>query len=84
MFIIILDDPNEVQKNLIETHYPNSKKLATNAFLVKADQVSQTVAENVGIRTDPTKGAGVVLGLNGAYSGFTAPSVWEWFKNMQV
>ena len=83
MFIIVLSRPSEEQAKLIEENYPDFFPLSDTTYLVESDQLTQAVATNVGIRTDPTKGPGVVLGLSGTYSGFTDPAIWEWFKKME-
>ena len=78
---IILDQENSEIAKRIEEGYPGSYRINSTCFLVRTDDLTAKVAANVGIKGDKQiqDAVGVVLKLNGAYSGFASSSIWEWF-----
>ena len=64
----------------IREKYPGNHQVTEACYLVQTTDLTQDVAIKAGIKgPDRIKGAsGVVFKLNGAYSGFTARTLWEW------
>ena len=81
VFAIFLDDANvDSAGKRIQEHYPGTGHLALDVqlFLVNSDSTLDTVAETVGLKGDNQIPGltGLILKLNGAYSGFTYQSNW--------
>ena len=90
VFIVIVDDdvPEtalEQVREQIQEKYPDNRhyEMSSRVFFVTGKELTQAISEGIGIRGDNRfEGAsGAVFRLNGAYSGFTDPSVWEWLKD---
>ncbi|HRO20801.1 hypothetical protein [Alcaligenes phenolicus] len=58
-------------------------RLADDKWFVVFDGMSRELAEEIGIRSNPAIGAGVVLPVD-SYSGRASTQMWEWLKlNME-
>ena len=80
MHAIVLEEENAQVAERIAAHYPKHYRVNDTCFLVRTEDLSSKVAANVGIdREAPAGGAGAVLKLNGARSGFADSALWEWF-----
>ena len=79
--IILRDESNEVVER-IEKHYPENYAINATCFFVRTGDISDKVAVNVGIKGDDRvdDSSGAVFKLNGAYSGHTSRSLWEWLE----
>jgi len=82
IFAVVLRTPNsEVWERLTEA-YPNSNHFVLNSTfaLISGGDVSENVAQNVGIKGEDRveSASGVVFRMSSAYSGFTTASLWEW------
>ena len=77
--ILLTDDSDEVVAR-IKKHYPKCFEVNEGCYLVRCDDLTQDVAIAVGIKGDDRAedAGGVVVKLNGAYSGFASRSLWEW------
>lgn len=84
MFVhaILLTDHNDEVVSRIKEKYPKCYSVNEGCFLVRCDDLTQDVAVAVGIKgEDQVENAGgVVLKLNGAYSGFASRALWEWLS----
>ena len=57
-------------------------RLDEKTFLVSSDLLTEDVARICGINAPEgeAREIGVVLGLNGAHSGYHRPALWEWLN----
>lgn len=60
---------------------PSCFELTQNLFLVKTTDLSETIAETLGIKGEDRDATGVVFRLNTAYSGFYSRTLWEWLDD---
>ena len=83
-FAVILNEPNERVAARIRDAYPapDHVRISPTAFLVSGEMPVRELAERAGLVGDgEIEGAvGIALRLNGAYSGKTYDSIWEWFE----
>ena len=89
VFAVVLDSANDAVAEKIRgrykggDHYEHTPTL--HLLAVDANTLTRTVAEAIGIREGEGEnkpiGTGVVFKLNGAYAGFTQPTLWEWLSN---
>lgn len=89
IFIIVLDEdiPDDAVGAVtekIEAHYPNHYDFSNRVYLVSGE-LTETIAENIGIKGAQQVDAatGAVFKLNGTYSGYTSPSLWEWLTEAE-
>lgn len=52
--------------------------LSENLYLVSSPGTPQTIAKEIGLDGSESSASGVVLKLNGSYTGFYEPGVWDW------
>lgn len=78
--IICLENENEEVAKRIEESYPDNYRINSTDSLVRTNDISDKVAINVGITGDKKieETVGVVLKLNGTYSGLAPSALWEW------
>lgn len=86
-FAVILEQKSDRVKSRIEAAYPGNghAALSDTAYLVTSDATVSDVAKAIGIANpDFTEEViGIVLKLNGAYSGRYYTEIWDWFKNAE-
>ena len=86
LFSVYFDEKNEETKKLIVSNYKDHMFVYDGYCLVKAPNVtSASVAKDLGIWNEETKASsyGVVLKLNGSYSGYADEEIWNWLdKNI--
>ena len=84
MFVhaIVLTDHSDEVVSRIKRKYPKCYTVNDDCFLVRSNELTQDVAIAIGIKgEDRVKDVGgVVLKLNGAYSGFAPTALWEWLS----
>lgn len=84
MFVhaIVLTDHSDEVVSRIKEKYPKCYSVNESCFLVRCDDLTQDVAIAVGIKGEDRveNAGGVVLKLNGAYSGFASRALWEWLS----
>ena len=81
MHTVLLREPCSEVASRIESAYANRHyKVNDVCYLVRTEGLTQDVAVAAGIKGDDrvNSAKGVVLKLNGAYSGFESQSLWEW------
>lgn len=83
IFLVVIDEPSDIGtvRSLIAKHYPkNSYDYHSDAhlFLIRCDDTTGEICENLRIQGDAREVSGVVFKMNTAYSGFTQGSLWEW------
>lgn len=86
-FAVILTGSVEGTTELLEKHYPKPQhhQMHECVYLVRADAITQTVADNLGLtppdqepRTGEPYRSGMVFKLNASHAGFERLQVWEW------
>lgn len=80
IFAIALNEANPDVVERIEGKYPDHYRITDTSFLVADDAIAEKVAMAVGIKGDDRieNARGVVFKLNGAYSGHSSRSLWDW------
>ena len=81
LFLIVVTESDEGcrMERRLEKHYAKRyHKISDTAYLVEDNSLAKDVAAAVGIKGENRDTSGVVLGLNGFYSGFASKSLWEW------
>ena len=63
---------------LLKAKYRTYYELSPDLYLVKTADLSDRIAESVGVTKDSSSVDVVVFGLNMSYSGFYLRSLWEW------
>ena len=84
IFVVALRQENaEVEKRIVD-HY-RSYKMSPTCILVASEDLSEEVATRIGIKGQARieTALGAVFRLNGAYSGFTKKSLWEWINKVE-
>ena len=83
LFAVILNSPNEDVEARLREVYPNLYEMGSGAYLVSGDELTENVAIKAGLKGDDRieNARGAVFRLNGAYSGYTATSLWEWLSD---
>ena len=69
----------------VATQYPGSMPVADNVFLLTSGQSAEQIAVALGIRPEsgsepPRLGSGLVVSLNGSFSGYGATSLGNWLQ----
>ena len=79
-FAVALNETNPDVAERIEGKYPDHYRITDTLFLIADDTIAERVATAVGIKGDDRieSAAGVVFKLNGAYSGYSSRSLWDW------
>ena len=78
IFAVLADKPSDELGRRIAALYPDDHYVVSaNQWLISADTITQTLAENLDVRTG-TYGRVLVLGATGSSSGWHAKSAWEW------
>lgn len=86
VFAVLLQDPTAAEKlgNLIEQTYPEPDHININdmAWLISGDLLINDIADNLHLRApDEDEGEysiGIVLRLNGTYTGLSYSPTWDW------
>ena len=87
LFAVVLTDEQDKGGAKITENYRESEvyRLAEDTYIVAHDGLSRDVAKSVGIfsdtdedGTEPGEVSGVVLKLNGSYTGYASQDIWEW------
>ena len=86
-FAVILNESNAEVERRIRDAYPDPAhmRLSPTAWLVAGDMPVRELAERVGLVGHGESGSavGIALRLDGAYSGKTYDSIWEWFEQAE-
>lgn len=85
LFSVYFDEKDEKIRELIESNYKDHMFIHDGYCLVKANVTSGSITEKLGIWNADTKESswGVVLKLNGSYSGYADGEIWNWLdKNI--
>ena len=87
LFAVVLTKEQERGAARLRRAYPESAifQLDENAFVITGDTLSSDVARAAGVGRDSDDEGirGVVFKLNGSYSGFATPSLWEWLEKAE-
>ena len=80
VFAVVLREPNQQVLDRLDAEYPDNFQLSRTFAVVSSDELSQSVATKVGIKGENRAPgvSGAVFILQGAYSGYTDRSLWEW------
>jgi len=80
VFAVLADKPNDKLGEKIAALYPTDHyKLSETQWLISADAISQTVAEQLGIRKG-AYGRVIVIRTTGSASGWHNKTAWEWLS----
>ena len=84
-FAIALNETNPDIVERIEGKYPDHYRITDTLFLITDDTIAEKVATTVGLKGDDRieSARGVVFKLNGAYSGYSARSLWDWLTTAE-
>ena len=78
IFAVLADKANEALKAKIAQLYPADHYiLAENEWLVSADMIAQTLAEQLDVRTGQF-GRVLVVAVTGKAAGWHSQTVWDW------
>ena len=82
VFAMVLREPNQQVLDRLDAEYPDNFQLSPTFAVVSSDELTQSVATKVGIKGEnQVQGvSGAVFILQGAYSGYTDRSLWEWLR----
>lgn len=80
VFAIVLREPNPQVLERIEAEYPDNFHLSPTFSVVSSSDLTENVAKKAGIKGENQAEdvSGAVFMLQGAYSGYTTRSLWEW------
>ena len=85
---IVLQQENAEVAARVEKHYSLNYAVNEKCFLVRTDDISEKVANTVGIKGKGDQqihdAIGVVLKLNGSYAGYASPGIWEWLATEET
>lgn len=89
LFAVVLTDEQEKGATAIQAAFDDRDIYLVdgNTFVVAHEGLTRDVAKDAGIfrnsEGDPGDVAGVVFKLNGSYTGFSRPSLWEWLEEAE-
>ncbi len=84
LFAVVLTGEQERGAAIIGENFDgrDAYRIDGNTFVVAHEGLTRDVAKDSGIFRDaegtPGDISGVVFKLNGSYTGFSRPSLWEW------
>ena len=83
-FAIVLNDPNPDYIADIKSKYPNHYEIADNCILVADELILGANASSVSDRIEMDGDhMGIVLKLNGSYSGYNYKTLWDWINSVK-
>ncbi len=85
VFAVGLNSGQDKGISLLQKYYPNIYKLEDNVILVACNELTSDVVDNVALtKSKEDEGVrGAVFSLNGFYTGFAKPSLWEWLGDIE-
>ncbi len=89
VFAVMLDGAGganrQVEKRLRDAH-TDVYRFSETIYLVSVELsvMTQDVAQDVGIKGPGRDASGVVFKLDGAYSGWTHKTLWEWLSSVEA
>ena len=79
VFIVVFTKIETGAVERLKSIYPEAyEMIPATVYLIRSDELSTDIAEQLGIKADPRLAMGVVFKANHAYSGYTARTLWEW------
>ena len=80
VFAIALRESNQQVLDRIDAEYPDNFRLSPTFSVVSSSDLTENVAVKAGIKGENQVPdvSGAVFMLQGAYSGYTTRSLWEW------
>ena len=86
-FAVILNEPNDEVVARLKEAYPEPDHLELNrtVYLLAGDLLIENVIERLGFKGEHAidDAVGIVLRLNGTYSGRNYRSVWDWLARAE-
>jgi hypothetical protein len=80
VFVVLAEEPNEELAQKIATEFPaDFYTLTDRQWLISADSIPQTVAEQLGVRSGKF-GRVIVIKASTSASGWHSKTVWEWLN----
>jgi len=88
LFAVILTEGQKAAAARLREAYSEAQvyELDENVFIVSDDRFTGTVAKAAALTREQAESGirGVVFKLNGAYTGYTRQSLWEWLENAEA
>lgn len=91
LYVIGLSTANKRVENRISEIREAEKdfeffKYSDNIFFIASIKTSDEIAHEIGLKGEHRfeNASGVVIRMNGTYSGFTRRSLWDWLGNVDV
>ena len=78
-FFVIVEAGEDIVKEELR-QYPDNYEYQKNVFLVRTDDIAETIANNLRIKGDNQAKdvSGAVFKLNASFAGYTRQSLWDW------
>ena len=87
IFVVTLNEQNAEVINRLEVKYPHphAYKISDTCYLVATFDLPSEVATNIGLKGDDRieDSMGAVFKLNGAYSGYSYRTLWDWISQAE-
>ena len=78
IFVVLADKPNKELATKIAKEFPSDHYVLNDSqWLVSADAIARSVAEQLGIRSGKF-GRAIVLPTSSSGSGWHSKTLWEW------
>lgn len=84
LFSVYFDEKDERIKKLIESNYKKYVFVEDGYCLIQTNTTSGSISEKLEIWNDETGKSsswGIVLKLNGSYSGYADGEIWDWLDD---
>ena len=81
--VYISGDPVDEPTQRLKERYPAESEhfqMSERLYLVSADGIAQSVADNIGFGDDLAGSTGVVFKLNASYAGYERRAMWDWLQ----
>lgn len=82
IFAVLADKPNpELGKKIAELYPRDHYELSASQWLLKADSIPRTLAEELGVRSG-SFGRVMIIRTTGEASGWHSKTSWQWLTQM--
>lgn len=78
IFVVVTTEPSPLVAERLSDMHPI--EIGPTTHLVQSDSLTEDIAMKAGIKGPDRDIKGIVLRLEGAYSGFHNERVWEWMR----
>ena len=87
LYVVTLTAPNKgIEARINKMKNDDWHRYTGTVYFIASNKSAQEVAEEIGLKgkNRSESASGVVLKMNGSYSGFTKRGLWEWFESVDV